>query len=170
MKVILNDHIEHLGERGAVVEVKPGYARNYLIPKGLAYTDTLGNRRVFEEQQDRWQEMDLRRRTAAERVRDDMKGLELRFDRRAGEKNVLFGSVNAADIARELAEKGFEIDKRRVRLDDVIKELGSYEVQVQVHRDIAVTVPVFVVRPGEPVVSEDEGETEAVEAEEVTES
>lgn len=169
MKVILNDHIEHLGERGAVVEVKPGYARNYLIPKGLAYSDTLGNQRVFEEQQDRWQEMDLKRRTAAERVRDDMKGLELRFDRRAGEKNVLFGSVNAADIARELAEKGFEIDKRRVRLADVIKELGTYEVEVQIHREIKVPVPVFVVRPGEPVVEADGADAEVAEAEEVEE-
>ena len=158
MKVILNDHIEQLGERGAVVDVKPGYARNYLLPKGLAYTDTTGNRKVFDQQQDRWQEMDLRRRTAAERVREDLKGLELRFDRRAGEKNVLFGSVNSVDIARGLAEKGFEIDKRRVRLDDVIKELGSYEVEVQIHRDIKVLIPVHVVRPGEQAVVANEGD------------
>jgi len=173
MKVILNDHIEHLGERGAVVDVKPGYARNYLLPKGLAFTDTPGNRRVFEEQQDRWQEMDLKRRSAAEQVRDSLTNVELRFDRRAGEKNVLFGSVTAADIANGLSEKGFEIDKKRVRLDEVIKELGSYQVEVQIHRDIRVAIPVYVVRPGEPleVPEADDAQTaEDSEADAVTES
>jgi large subunit ribosomal protein L9 len=172
MKVILNDHIEHLGERGAVVEVKPGYARNYLLPKGLAFTDTPGNRRVFEEQQERWQEMDLSRRSAAEQVRDSLKNVELRFDRRAGEKNVLFGSVTAADIAGELADKGFEIDKKRVNLAEVIKELGAFEVEVQIHRDIKVTLPVYVVRPGEPLIDSevDKAEADTEEAEAATES
>ena len=163
MKVILNDHVEHLGERGACVEVKPGYARNYLLPQGLAYLDTPGNRRLFEQQQNRWQEMDLKRRSAAEAVQASMKGIELLFERRAGEKNVLFGSVTSADIGRELVEKGFEIDKRRVHLDDVIKELGSFEAVVNIHRDINVTIPVHVVRPGGTV--EDLGETVAEEPE-----
>jgi len=161
MKVILNDHVEHLGERGAYVEVKPGYARNYLLPQGLAYLDTPGNRRLFDQQQNRWQEMDLSRRTAAEAVQASMKGTELLFERRAGEKNVLFGSVTAADIGRELAGKGFEIDKRRVHLDEVIKELGNFEAVVNIHRDIRVTVPVHVIRPGGQVE-----ETEEVSAEE----
>ena len=72
MKVILNDHIDHLGERGDVVTVKPGYARNYLLPKGLAYLDTPGNRMRFDEEQTRWEEMDLGRRTAAEKMAADM--------------------------------------------------------------------------------------------------
>ena len=148
MKVILNDHVDKLGERGSSVEVRPGYARNYLLPQGLAYLDTPGNRRLFDQQQNRWQEMDLKRRSAAESVQGSMKGLELLFERRAGEKNVLFGSVTSADIGRELAKKGFDIDKRRVRIDDVIKELGSFEAIVNIHRDISVTIPVHVVRPG----------------------
>ena len=156
MKVILNDHVEHLGERGVSVEVKPGYARNYLLPQGLAYLDTPGNRRLFEQQQNRWQEMDLKRHSAAEAVQASMKGVELLFERRAGEKNVLFGSVTSADIGRELAEKGFEIDKRRVHIDDVIKELGSFEATVNIHRDVKVTVPVHVVRPGGQVVEAEE--------------
>ncbi|MCK5377783.1 MAG: 50S ribosomal protein L9 [Acidobacteria bacterium] len=160
MKVILNDHVEHLGERGACVEVKPGYARNYLLPHGLAYLDTPGNRRLFDQQQDRWREMDLGRRTAAEAVQASMKGTELLFERRAGEKNVLFGSVTAADIGRELAEKGFDIDKRRVHLGEVIKELGSFEAVVRIHRDIDVTIPIHVVRPGGTV---EEAEAAAVE-------
>ena len=98
MRVILNDHIDHLGERGDVVEVKPGYARNYLLPKGLAYLESDGNRRRFEEEQKNWEEMDLNRRSAAEKMAADLDGTELLFERRAGEKDVLFGSVNIADI------------------------------------------------------------------------
>lgn len=149
MKVILNDHIEHLGERGDSVLVKPGYANNYLIPKGLAYHDTPGNRRRFGQEQKRWEEMDVQRRGAAEKLAADLEGTKLAFERRAGENNVLFGSVNVADISRELAVRGFEIDRKRVRLEHAIKELGSFDVVVHIHRDIDVTVPVRVVRPGE---------------------
>lgn len=165
MKVILNDHIENLGERGDMVTVKPGYARNYLLPMGLAYLDTPGNRMRFEEEQTKWEEMDLGRRTAAEKMAADMVGTELLFERRAGEKDVLFGSVNIADIGRELADRGFDIDRRRILLGHPIKELGSFEVDVQVHRDIKVTIPVHVVRPGEqPAAPEPEGERLADEA------
>jgi large subunit ribosomal protein L9 len=149
MKVILNDHIEHLGERGDSVVVKPGYANNYLIPKGLAYHDSAGNRRRFGQDQKRWEEMDVKRRGAAEKLAADLDGTKLAFERRAGENNVLFGSVNVADISRELATRGFEIDRKRVRLEHAIKELGAFDVVVHIHRDINVTVPVRVVRPGE---------------------
>ena len=149
MKVILNDHIDHLGERGDVVTVKPGYARNYLLPKGLAYLDTPGNQRRFDEEQTRWEEMDLGRRTAAEKIAADMAGTELLFERRAGEKNVLFGSVSVVDIGRELADRGFVLDRRRILLGHPIKELGSSQVDGRVHRDIKVAIPIHVVRPGE---------------------
>jgi large subunit ribosomal protein L9 len=149
MKVILNDHIEHLGERGDSVVVKPGYANNYLIPKGLAYPDNPGNRRRFGQEQKRWEEMDVRRRGAAEKLAVDLDGTKLAFERRAGENNVLFGSVSVADIARELAARGFEIDRKRVRLEHAIKELGSFDVVIHIHRDIDVTIPIRVVRPGE---------------------
>lgn len=162
MKVILNDHVEHLGERGDRVQVKAGYARNYLLPQGLAYPDTEGNWRRFETEQARWEEMDLKRRGSAEKVAHDLSGIELIFERRAGEKDVLFGSVSSVDMARELAERGFEIDKRRVLLDEPLKTLGSFEVGVQVHRDIKITLPVFVVRPGEqPVRPGDESAEDA---------
>jgi large subunit ribosomal protein L9 len=149
MKLILNDHIENLGERGDAVVVKAGYANNYLLPKGLAYPDTPGNRRRFEQDQTRWDEMDLERRGAAEKLAADLEGIKLAFERRAGENDVLFGSVNMVDIAHELAEKGFEIDRKRIRLEHAIKELGSFEVVVHVHHDIDVILPVRVVRPGE---------------------
>jgi len=149
MKLILNDHIENLGERGDSVVVKAGYANNFLLPKKLAYPDTPGNRRRFEQEQTGWEEMDLERRGAAEKFAAELDGTMLAFERRAGENDVLFGSVNVADVARELTEKGFEIDRKRIRLEHAIKELGSFDVVVHVHRDIDVTIPVRVVRPGE---------------------
>jgi len=149
MKVILNDYIEHLGERGDSVTVKSGFARNYLLPKGLAYPDTPGNRKRFTEEQKNWEEMDLERRSAAEKLAADLDGTKLLFERRAGERDVLFGSVNVADIARELADRGFNIDRGRIRLEHPIKELGRTEIEVHIHRDISVTLPVQVIRPGE---------------------
>jgi large subunit ribosomal protein L9 len=149
MKVILNDYIEHLGERGDSVNVKPGYANNYLLPKGLAYPDTPGNRKRFQQEQKRWEEVDLQRRSAAEKMAGELDGVKLAFERRAGEKDVLFGSVTAADIAAALADRGVEIERRRIALDHPIKEIGSFEVVVHVHRGIDVTIPVTVVRPGE---------------------
>ena len=149
MKVILNDYIEHLGERGDSVVVKRGYANNYLLPKGLAYPDTPGNRRRFEQEQKGWEEMDLERRTAGQKLAAELDGIKLAFERRAGEKDVLFGSVSVADIHRELKERGFNLDRKRILLEHPIKELGAFDVVVQIHRDIQVNVPVSVVRPGE---------------------
>jgi large subunit ribosomal protein L9 len=149
MKVILTDHVEHLGERGAAVSVKPGYARNYLLPKGLAYLDTPGNRKLFQQQQSGWEAMDLERRSTAEKIAAEMAGVELQFERRAGERDVLFGSVTVVDIARELEARGFALERRRIRLDQPIKSLGTSMVEVAIHRDITVTIPVHVVRPGD---------------------
>ena len=164
MKGILNDYVEHLGERGDVVDVKPGYARNYLLPKGLAYPDTPGNRRLFEQEQRRWQEIDLKRRTGAEKLAAQLEGVELLFERRAGESETLFGSVTNHDIASALAERGIEIERRRVELHDPIKALGTYTVPVQVFRDLKVELTVHVVRPGEqPGAVEDAVEEAAPE-------
>lgn len=149
MKVILNDYIEHLGERGDSVVVKRGYANNYLLPKGLAYADTPGNRRRFEQEQKNWEEMDLERRSVGEKLAGELDGTKLAFERRASEKDVLFGSVNVADIHRELQQRGFDLDRKRILLQHPIKELGAFDVVVQIHRDIAVTLPIRVVRPGE---------------------
>ncbi len=149
MKLILNDHIENLGERGDSVVVKAGYANNFLLPKGLAYPDTPGNRKRVAQEQTGWEEMDLERLGAAKKLAADLEGTMLAFERRAGEKDVLFGSVSVADITNELAEKGFEIDRKRIRLEHAIKEIGAFEVVVHIHRDIDVTLPLRVVRPGE---------------------
>jgi large subunit ribosomal protein L9 len=149
MKVILNDYIEHLGERGDSVVVKRGYANNYLLPKGLAYPDTPGNRRRFDQEQRHWEEMDLERRSAGEKLAASLEGTKLAFERRAGEKDVLFGSVSVADIHRELVERGFDLDRKRILLEHPIKELGEHDGVLQIHRNISVALPVRVVRPGE---------------------
>jgi large subunit ribosomal protein L9 len=149
MKLILNDHIENLGERGDSVVVKAGYANNFLLPKGLAYHDTPGNRKRVAQEQTGWEEMDLERLGAAKKLAANLEGTMLAFERRAGEKDVLFGSVSVADITNELAEKGFEIDRKRIRLEHAIKEIGAFDVVVHIHRDIDVTLPLRVVRPGE---------------------
>ena len=149
MKVILNDYIEHLGERGDSVVVKRGYANNYLLPKGLAYPDTSGNRRRFDQEQNHWEEMDTERRSAGEKLAASLEGTKLAFERRASEKDVLFGSVSVADIHRELQERGFDFDRRRILLEHPIKELGAVNVEIQIHREITVNIPVRVVRPGE---------------------
>jgi large subunit ribosomal protein L9 len=149
MKVILNDHIEHLGARGESVVVKAGYANNYLLPKGLAYHDTPGNRKRFEQEQPRWEQMDTQRLDSAQKLAAALDGTKLAFERRAGENDVLFGSVTAADVGRELTERGFDLDRRKIVLDNPIKELGTFDVVVQIYRGIDVTIPVRVVRPGE---------------------
>ncbi|MCJ7756065.1 MAG: 50S ribosomal protein L9 [Thermoanaerobaculales bacterium] len=149
MKVILNDYIEHLGERGDSVVVKRGYANNYLLPKGLAYPDTSGNRRRFDQDQNHWEEMDLERRSAGEKLAASLEGIKLAFERRAGENDVLFGSVSIADIHRELQERGFDLDRKRILLEHPIKELGAVDVEIQIHLEITVKIPVRVVRPGE---------------------
>jgi len=149
MKVILNDYIEHLGERGDSVVVKRGYANNFLLPKGLAYPDTPGNRRRLDQEQNHWEEMDLERRSAGEKLAASLDGTKLAFERRASEKDVLFGSVSVADIHRELGERGFDLDRKRILLEHPIKELGAYGVEIQIHREISVNLPVRVVRPGE---------------------
>ncbi len=149
MKLILNDHIDHLGERGQSVVVKAGYANNYLLPKGLAYHDTPGNRKRFEQEQPRWEQMDTQRVDVARKLAAALDGTKLAFERRAGENDVLFGSVTAADVGRVLTERGFDIDRRKIMLDNPIKALGTFDVVIQIHRGIDVTIPVRVVRPGE---------------------
>lgn len=150
MKVILNDHVANLGDRGAVCDVKPGYARNFLIPKGLAYVLNDANRARFEQEQKRWEQQQAREKTAAEDLAARLAGTELTFRRRAGEADALYGSVTASDIAAALAERGFDIDRRRIVIPHHIKRLGTHEAVIHLHRDVRVPVAIHVEREGEP--------------------
>jgi large subunit ribosomal protein L9 len=133
MKLILREHVDHLGERGEVVDVARGYARNYLIPKGLAFEATVGNRRQLEQQRRVWEVKDAKEVREAEQIASRIAGLELTVERRAGETGTLYGSVTNSDVAGLLRAHRIEIDRRRILLVDPIKALGDYEIAVRLH-------------------------------------
>ena len=143
MKVILNDHVEHLGDRGATLEVKPGFARNFLIPKGLAYEATPANLARFKEQTRRWEQSESKNKGEAEHIAGQLAGVELTFVRRAGEGDALYGSVTSSDVAEALAERGLTVDRRKIELEH-IKRLGTFTAEVKLHRDVRVPITVHV--------------------------
>ncbi len=143
MKVILNDHVEQLGERGTTLEVKPGFARNYLIPKGLAYAATAANLARFKEQTKHWEQAQAKEKGEAEQIAGQLAGVELTFVRRAGEGDALYGSVTSSDVADALAARGLVVDRRRIALEHV-KRLGTFTAEVKLHRDVRVPITVHV--------------------------
>lgn len=145
VEVILRRDVADLGLAGEMVNVRPGYARNYLIPQGIALAATEGNRRRFEEERRQIEQSAERVREAAQELAGELEGREVSFVRRASESGRLFGSVTAADIADELEKEGVAVDRRAIRLEDPIKDLGEHEVPVRVHMDIEPTLKVSVV-------------------------
>jgi large subunit ribosomal protein L9 len=152
MKVILNEHVEHLGDRGATIEVKPGFARNYLLPKGLAYEATPANLSRFKQDQKRWDIKEAKEKVEAQEEAIRLTGLELMFKRRAGEGDALYGSVTATDIAEALHERGIKVDRRRIALAQHIKRLGTFTAEIHLHRDVRVPITLHV----EPEAAEGE--------------
>ncbi|MFH1176200.1 MAG: 50S ribosomal protein L9, partial [Acidobacteriota bacterium] len=116
MKVVLNEQVETLGERGTICTVKPGFARNFLIPKGLAYEATPTNLARFQQEQKRWQQQEQREKSHAETLAGQFAGIELTFRRRAGEGDALYGSVTSADIAEAMGARGIAVDRRKIEL------------------------------------------------------
>jgi len=148
MKVILKEDMSNLGVAGDVVDVKAGYARNYLLPQGLAYMASTANVRRLEEEQKLREERSRRDYLEARRRASQFQGRQLVFQARAGEEGKLFGSVTNGDIADRLNEQGldFEIDRRWVQLDEPLKALGDFTVPVRLHGDVTVDVEVRVER------------------------
>lgn len=151
MKVILKEDMANLGEAGEVVDVKPGYGRNYLIPQGLAYEASSANLRRIEEERQRAEERAKRDYLEARRRAAQLEGRTLVFQARAGEgeDGKLFGSVTNADIADRLNEEGgldFELDRRIVDLEDPLKALGAYVVPIRLYAEVEVEVEVRVER------------------------
>lgn len=146
MKLILREAVQHLGRPGDLINVKPGYARNYLIPQGLAYRATEANVRRIEEERRIREEQARRAYLEANRQASRLEGLTLHFKARASEEGTLFGSVTAKDIlARaEQAELDFELDKRSVQLDEPIKTLGEHVVHVRLLAGVETEVRVIV--------------------------
>jgi large subunit ribosomal protein L9 len=144
MELLLKDDVEHLGVRGDLVKVKPGYGRNYLLPRGLAIQATPGNKKQIELQRTALLKKEAAERGTAEQQSELLQGVTLEFARKVGEHGILYGSVTSMDIAEAFAEKGFEVDRRRVLLKDPIKEPGEYEVPVKLHREVTTNIKVVV--------------------------
>jgi large subunit ribosomal protein L9 len=146
VKVILLNDQRHLGKRGEIVEVKPGYGRNYLLPQGLAMEATPGNVKVFAQQRAKIDARHAKERAEAQAIADKMAGLRVEIPKRVGETETLYGSVTAGDIAEVLEKKGFTVDRRRIDLEGGIKTLGDHPVRVELHPDVIAEVTVSVVR------------------------
>jgi large subunit ribosomal protein L9 len=145
MEVILREDIKTLGKAGELVRVKPGYARNYLLPHGLAYEATEGNkRRIAAETKARSVRLQSER-AGAEREAATLSAVQLRLAGKAGEEGKLFGSITAQDIAEELGRQGHTVDRRRIELEHPIKTLGEHTVSVRIHPDVHAEVRVSVV-------------------------
>lgn len=145
MEVILMQDLIHAGKRGEVINVKPGYARNYLIPKGLALEATVANRRVFEQQRAKIEAQHEREKSAAEAVAAKIRGLEVTIAKRVGEQDALYGSVTATEIAEALEAQAVEIDKRRIDLEGGIKTVGEHPVRIELHSEVTAELIVKVV-------------------------
>ncbi len=144
IELILREHVEHLGRRGDVVRVADGYARNYLLPRNLALPVTEGNRRRIEHERKIAEQRELAEKTAAEATAARLNEVVCEIQRRVGEEDVLYGSVTAADIVACLAAKDFEIEKRKIHLDEPIKQLGEFTVPIKLHREVTAHVKVIV--------------------------
>jgi len=145
MKLILREHVDHLGNRGDVVNVARGYARNFLVPKGLAWEATDGNRRQLEQQRRGWLAKDESATHAAEALAARIAVLELETTRKAGETGTLYGSVTSSDVAELLARKGIEVDRRKLVIAEPIKAVGEYEIPLRLHANVQAKVRVRVV-------------------------
>lgn len=148
MKVILIEEIRGLGTRGDVVTVKDGYARNFLLPKNLAREATAGNLKQVEHERRKWNLLAQQEKEAAQKAADKVKGVKVTIEKRVGEHGHLFGSVTANEIADALMEKGIEVDKRRIELEQPIKNIGLHDVDVRLHRDVTAQIQVEVVAQG----------------------
>ena len=144
MKVILIEEMRGLGTRGDVISVKDGYARNYLIPKKLAREATPGNLKSIEQERKKWALMANQERDAAQKAADSVKGVKITVTKRVGEHGQLFGSVTSNEIADALHAKGIEVDKRRIELAYPIKTIGTHDVEVKLHKDVAAHIQVEV--------------------------
>jgi len=150
MEVILRQHVDNLGRRGEVVKVADGYARNYLLPRKLALVATEGNKKQIQRERAKLDAVEAEEQKVAEALATRLAGVEVEIARKVGETEALYGSVTTADVAAALHAKGFDLDRRKVQLQEPIKKLGEYEISIKLHREVAAHVKVHVVAEGEP--------------------
>lgn len=146
MEIILREDVQHLGKAGEVVNVKDGYARNYLLPKGLAYPATEANKKKIAYEAERIAKQRAAEKQLAETEATRLADVRLTFVVKVGEEDKLYGSVTAGDIQRKLEEAGFRVDKRNVDLAEPIRELGEFRVGIKVHPDVRPEITVSVVK------------------------
>ena len=162
--VLLREDIDNLGGRGEIVKVKAGYARNYLLPQGFATLATKGNVKQIDQEREALLKRAAVEKATADAQKEQMESISLTFERKSGDHGQLFGSVTSMDIAEALQAKGYEIDRRRISLKDAIKETGEYTVNVKLHREVTLAVPVKVTAEGgEMPVKEDKKKASAEE-------
>ena len=146
MEVILREDIETLGHRGALVKVADGYARNYLLPKRLAVSATEANKKIVAQEREAWLRKEAKLKVDAEDLGKLIGNVTLTFKQKVGENDHLFGSVTAKDIAEALEKQNFQIDRRKVHLEEPIKTLGEHKVTLKLHREVATEITVNVER------------------------
>jgi len=146
MEVILRETIDKVGHAGEIVKVKNGYARNFLLPKGLAYPATAANKRRVEAEAVRRAQLSAAERGDAEALAARLAGISAEFSVKAGEGDKLFGSITSGDIAEKLRELGYEIDKRIIELEEPIKMIGIYKVPIRLHPEVKAELRVWVVK------------------------
>jgi large subunit ribosomal protein L9 len=144
MEVILKEDVNNLGHRGDVVKVAAGYGRNYLLPQNLAMEANPANKAVIEQMKNAAVRRSAKEKTEAEALVAQLDAIALDFTRKTGENDHLFGSVTSSDIAQQLEEKGFTIDRRKIHLDEPLKSLGDFLVPVRLHREVTAHVKVVI--------------------------
>ena len=144
MKVILQKDIPNLGEAGDIKEVADGYARNYLIPKKLVIIANESSQKAIAHQERLVKLKKEKRKKYTEKISEALSNVEIRIGAHVGEEDKLFGSVTAIDIAKKLKELGYEIDKRKIHLDEPIKKLGEYEIPLKLDEGLQITIKVYV--------------------------
>jgi large subunit ribosomal protein L9 len=145
MEIILREDIEKLGHRGQVVNVAAGYARNFLLPKRLAVAATDANRKIVEQERNAYLRREAKVKSEAEDLGKLLSGVTLTIARKAGDEGHLFGSVTAQDIADALSAQNFTIERRKIQLEEPIKNTGEYKVPVRLHREVTTEVPLTVI-------------------------
>jgi large subunit ribosomal protein L9 len=144
MEIILRETVDNLGRAGEVVKVANGYARNYLLPKKLAYLATPGNLKVIESERNSLLKKEAKQKDDADKLRGLLDAVEITIRRKVGEQNTLYGSVTNADISEELEKKGFEIEKRKIHMDDHIKSIGEFQIPIRLFKDVTAHVKLKV--------------------------
>jgi large subunit ribosomal protein L9 len=146
MEVILKSDVEKLGQQGQVVKVTPGYARNFLLPKGLAVSATASNKKIVDQQRQATLRKEAKLASDARELAAMMSKVNITIHQKAGEEDQLFGSVTSQDVQESLEKQGYKIDRKKIVLDHPIKTLGEHKVTIKLHKDVSLDLPVHVVK------------------------